>query len=318
MFSEFLSMLDFAFGVTGPIFLTVSLGIFLKRVNVIDTVLMDKASKLVFMVALPALLFMSVVKTDLSKVLNPELLLVSVGATIAVFILLSMVAPILVTNARDRGVFVQGAFRGNLAIVGLALCINAYGDAGLASASILMSILTLFYNVLSIYTLSASLDAGGQSVRKIGVSILKNPLIIAIVSGMVINVLRIPIPAVAMKTGGYLAQMTLPLALLCIGGSLSFSEMRSSSWVAMWSVAAKLVITPIFILLIVYWYGFRGMDLGVVFLMVSTPSAAVSYIMVQAMGGNAKLAANIVVVSTLLSLVTVSLGLVILKAWGVI
>ena len=318
MFSEFLSMLDFAFGVTGPIFLTVSIGILLKYLKLIDTILIDKASKLVFMVALPVLIFMSVVKTDLSKVLNVDLLLVSAGGTVLVFVLLSFASPLLVVNPRDRGVFVQGAFRGNLVVIGLALCINAYGDSGLASASILMSVLTLLYNVLSIYTLSASLNTGGTNIVKTLTSILKNPLIISIVLGMIVNVLHIPIPKVAMQTGSYLSQMTLPLALLCIGGSLSFSEMRTSSWVAMWAVASKLVLTPAVILLVVYGFGFRGMDLGVVFLMVSTPTAAVSYIMVQAMNGNAKLAANIIVITTLLSLFTVSFGLALLKAWQII
>ncbi len=318
MFSEFIEILSFAFGVTAPIFLTVSVGMLLKKLNIIDNVFADKASKLVFMVALPVLLFTSIVKTNLSEVLNPQLLALCASATVFIFILLWGFAHFFIKNSRDRGVFVQGSFRGNLAIVGLALCVNAYGEKGLAAASILMSVLTLFYNVLSVYILNVSLSNGNQSAKHILLSILKNPLVIAIILGISVNALNVPIHSVAMQTGEYLSQMTLPLALLCIGASLSLSELRSPSWVAIGAVTAKLIVTPIIILAVVYWWGFRGLDLGVVFLMVSTPSAAAGYIMVQAMNGNAKLAANIVVVSTMVSIFTVSIGLALLRSWQVI
>lgn len=319
LLSDFFNIFNFAFGVTGPTFVMVALGVFLKRLDVIDTLFMDKASKLVFLVGLPVLLFMSVVKTDIREVINPTLILVSLAGTLLVFVLLSLVAPWVVTDRRDAGVFVQGSFRGNLAIVGLALCINAYGSAGLTVASVLMSVLTLLYNVLSVYTLNASLsNSASTNFKHVALSLLKNPLIIAILLGFCFSLLHIPIHSTLMKSGEYLSQMTLPLALLCIGGSLSFNEMRSSSYIAFWATAAKLIITPAIIVYLVYLAGIRGIELGVVFIMASTPSAAVSYIMVKAMDGNAKLAANIIVLSTLLSLFSVSFGLAFLKGMQLI
>lgn len=318
MFSEFMAMIDFAFAITGPIFLLVSLGVVLKYMRVIDANFMDKASKLVFIVCLPVLMFMSIVKTDLQSVLNPSLLIVSSVATLFVFILLTLFAPIVVKKDRDRGVFIQGAFRGNLAIVGLAFCLNAYGDEGVAKASILMSVLTLFYNVLSVYTLSASLTDNGVKFKAVLISLLKNPLIIGILLGAVANVINLPIHSVVMKSGDYIAQLTLPLALICIGGTLSLAELKSSSVEVFSAVTAKLILTPIIIVLIAYMWGFSQMDIGILFLMVSTPTAAASYVMVQAMNGNGKLAANIIVLSTLGSLLTVSIGLVLLKYYAFI
>lgn len=318
MFSEFLAMIDFAFAITGPIFLLVTLGVLLKYWKVIDDHFMDKASKLVFVVALPVLMFMSMVKTDMQTVLNPSLLLMSSLATILVFVLLTLLAPYLVKNSRERGVFIQGAFRGNTAIVGLAFCFNAYGNNGLAKASILMSILSLIYTILSVYILSATLSDEKIKFRKIIVSVFKNPIIISIILGMGVNFIGIPIHGMLMKSGEYIAQLTLPLALICIGGTLSLAEMKSSSFVAWNAVIAKLIITPALIVVIAYLCGFSQIDIGILFLMVSTPTAAASYVMVQAMNGNGKLAANIVVLSTLASLLTVSIGLVILKALAVI
>ena len=318
MISDIAGTLGFAFGVTGPIFFTVALGILLKRWGVIEKDFADKASNLVFMVALPALLFTTVVKTDISQIFDLTLLLSSLGATLLVFVLLSLTAPLFVKQPRDRGVYVQGAYRGNLAIVGIAFCANAYGDAGLAVASILMPVIMLLYNVLAAITLSASLNTQRTGLKMILVSIAKNPLIIAVVFGLLVNLIGLSIPQVLMESGGYLAKMTLPLALLCIGASLSFKEMSTTSGEAIWSSVAKLVTTPIIILAVVYYFGARGMELGVVFLLAASPTAAASYVMVSAMGGNAKLAANIIVISTLFSVVTVSLGLALLKSWQLI
>lgn len=318
MFADILAMIDFAFAITGPIFLLVTLGALLKYWKVIDAHFIDKASKLVFVVALPVLMFMSMVKTDIQTVLNPSLLLMSSLATLFVFFLLSVLAPYLVKNYRERGIFIQGAFRGNTAIVGLAFCFNAYGNEGLAKASILMSILSFIYTTLSVYTLSVSLSDDKLNFKSVLISVIKNPIIVSIILGMGVNMLGIPIPTMLMHSGEYIAQLTLPLALICIGGTLSLAEMKHSSHVAFHAVLAKLVVTPILIVLIAYFWGFSQIDIGILFLMVSTPTAAASYVMVQAMDGNGKLAANIVVLSTLASLFTVSVGLVILKALTII
>lgn len=157
MLTEFLTQLGFAFSVTGPIFVLVFLGVALKRLQVIDQAFTDTASKIVFNVALPAVLFFGVANTDIQSVLNPAYLGLAATGTLVTFFLISLLSQRVVHNPRDRGVFVQGAFRSNLAIVGLAFVINAYGEQGLALGSIFISVVTVLYNILSIYTLSASL-----------------------------------------------------------------------------------------------------------------------------------------------------------------
>ncbi len=78
----------------------------------------------------------------------------------------------------------------------------------------------------------------------------------------------------------------------------------------------KLALIPFSGVLIAYGLGYRGVELGVFYLMASTPTAAASYVMVRAMGGNANLAASIIATTTVISLVTTSLGLVVLRALG--
>lgn len=318
VFSELLSTANFSLSITGPIFTMVVLGGLLKHYKYIGQAFIDEASIIVFKFSLPVLLGMSVVKTDLASLFDLNIIGSAGLATLFVFILLSLTASLFVKNPRDKGVYVQGGFRGNLAIVGLAFCANLYGDAGIAKASILMSILTLMYNVLSVYTLTTTLTDKKLNIGSMLISLAKNPLIIGIVTGIVINLFHIPVHPILMKTGDYLGQLTLPVALLCIGATLSFKEMKDTKVIASAAVIAKLVVTPIIITYIGYVCGFSKMDLGILFLMVSTPTAAASYVMVKAMNGNETLAANIIVISTIGSLFSVSIGLAVLKSFNLI
>ncbi|TQV73451.1 AEC family transporter [Exilibacterium tricleocarpae] len=313
--AAWLDTVGFALNVTGPIFLVVVLGALLKHLGVINDEFVHGASRLVFHVALPALMFFSIIKADIGGVLNPLLIVLASAGTIALFLVLVLVARVVVDEPRDRGVFVQGGFRGNLGVVGLAFCVNAYGNQGLAAAAVLMAVLTVLYNVLSVYILNRSLldrdVASGW--RGVLFGIARNPLIIAIVAALPVAHLQIVFHPVIMRTGEYFIQMTLPLALLCIGATLSLKPHRGSGRVQVAALVAKLVISPLLITGIAYAAGFRQMELGMVFMMTSAPTAAASFVMVRALHGNATLAANIVVVTTLGSLVSVSVGLLLLK-----
>ena len=79
---------------------------------------------------------------------------------------------------------------------------------------------------------------------------------------------------------------------------------------------SKLVIVHVLFTAGGWWFGFRGIDLGILLLMSSAPTAAASYVMARAMGGNATLAANTIALTTLGSLFTTSLGIMILKGHG--
>lgn len=319
MNTSFLATLDFALGITAPIFLLVVLGIALKRFRIINEGFVVSASWLVFAVGLPTLLFVSIVQTDFEQVVNPRLLLVGLTATSIIFLLLHCSSLFLVREKKDRGIFVQGAFRGNMGVVGLAFCINAYGNEGLATASLYMAVLTILYNVLAVYILTQTLAPdGGDMLRRIGLSIVKNPIIAGIVLALGVSWFGIGVHPVLMQMGESISEMTLPLALLCIGGSINLKELRLASHVPIITVMGKLLIAPAATVLIALPFGFTPMEMGVVFLMAAAPTATASYIMVQAMGGNGTMAANIVVLSTLASVVSVSAGIVLLKALAII
>jgi hypothetical protein len=126
----------------------------------------------------------------------------------------------------------------------------------------------------------------------------------------------VPLPGVLLRAGDYFAQMTLPLALLCAGGSLNLAALRLASRNMGVAVAGKLVVAPALLTAFAGLAGLRGMDLGIVFLMSAAPTASASYVMARAMGGNATLAANIIAATTVGSVVFTSLGVTLLRGVG--
>ncbi len=317
--TDFLTTLSFSFAVTGPIFVVVALGIWLRHIALINDAFVETGSKLVFNVALPALLFISISKTHISQSANLPLIVFGAMATVLAYLLLEWLASFTVSPPEDRGVVVQGAFRSNMGIIGLAYCTNVYGEAGLVAASLYLGLITILFNILAVITLSRSLHKdSGNKVMRILRGIARNPLIIGIVLALPVSWLELPIPPVLLKSGEYFAQMTLPLALLCTGASLSFHSMRHELANTLQATMGKLVLIPLLFATGAISFGFQGMDLGIILLMSFAPTAAASYIMVRAMAGNSALAANIVAMTTVGSLLTTSLGITLLKSAGMI
>ena len=310
---------SFAFSVTAPIFLMVLIGMALKRLRMITEEFIDTASKLVFNLGLPTLLFTSSATTDFSRLADMNLLVAMSLMTLTVFTLTQLTARWHVQQTRDEGVFVQGAFRGNLVITGLAFCANAYGEQGLAIAALPVAMTVVLYNLLSVYTLNRSLNQGnGKTWHKTWRGILRNPLILAIVAGFAFNGLGVGLPRVILDSANYLGQMVLPLALICIGGALDLKQLRRIDQAAFMATLWKLILSPLLACAIAIGLGTRGESLAIIFLLAASPSATVSFVMVQAMGGNGKLAANIIVQTTLMAMISVTAGLWLLQWSGLV
>ncbi|WP_417583797.1 AEC family transporter [Nitrincola sp.] len=301
--------------VTGPVFIMVIVGLLLRRTNIIDEPFINTASNLTFRLTMPLLLFIGIIKTDLNTALKPDLIVFFSVATLASFALAWLWA-LKRIPLQDRGVYVQGAFRGNCGIVGLALAVNQYGDYGLAIGSILSGLAIILFNILSTIVLSVYSPLISVSVKSIAKGILRNPLIISVFLALLASYVQLYIPEWMMTSAEYIASMTLPIALICIGGSLSIESLLKSGKTALSASLLKLILLPLLFTGIGWMLGFSGRELGILFLFLASPTAAISYVMAKAAGGDARLAANIIALSTVLSILTVTAGLYTLEHLG--
>ncbi|MGF2685711.1 AEC family transporter [Marinobacter sp. DUT-3] len=302
---------------TLPVFAMVFIGLGLKRIGWINDDFVNTASALVFKATLPTLVFLSIVRADLETALNVHLLIFFLAATLASFALAWGWAVWRVPR-EDRGVYVQGAFRGNCGIVGLALAASLYGDYGLSAGGILLGLVIISYNALSVIVLLAYQPGKSASWRRILSDIVRNPLIISVFLAIPFAWWKVSFPTWVMTSGDYFASLTLPLALLCIGATVSLSAIRSDSRTAISSSVMKMVALPALCTGAAWLSGFRDAELGLMFLFFASPTAAASFVMVKALGGNDRLAANIIALTTLMASVTVTVGVFLLRSQGVI
>jgi predicted permease len=312
---SFVEQLLFSASITGPICLMLILGVILKKVSLINDEFIDVASKLVFQVTLPALLFLSIVGSEHDFSNSTPLIVFGLSANLLFFISIFFFTDRFFPDSPDNGVTIQGSYRANTAIIGLAYIANAYGDSGVALAAIYVAPMTILYNILAIIALSPRQEKGSglKAIAVIVKTITKNPLVISILLGLTFYFLTIPVPTMVMDAGQYFARMTLPLALLCTGGSLNMKSLKNDQLTTWFATFNKLLLAPLLITGAALLFGFRGLDLGIIFFMSAAPTAAASYVMARAMGGNASLAANIIALTTVLSLLTCTLGIFILS-----
>jgi len=315
----YIDTLLFTSNIVAPIFFIVSLGYLLMRLKIIDQGFIDTASKLVFTITLPVLVFMSISRMDFQAVFNPQLMGYFIVSTLIIVPFIWLFSHYFIKEPEDLGVFIQGSFRGNYGIIGLAISFNMFGNDGLALASLLLVCVIPLYNVLSVLALSLPMQqVSGPSITRPIKEIARNPLIISVLVALPFSYYGWGLPSAGDKIGTYFANLTLPLALLAIGGSLNLKSLRDTSGRSGWSTLIKLVIMPLVLTLGAWLYGFKGQELGILFVLFGCPTAAASFIMAKAMGGNAQLAANIILTTTLGSVITLSSGIYFLRLWNLI
>ncbi|MBD9485444.1 AEC family transporter [Pseudomonas sp. PDM14] len=300
--------------ITIPVFSMLFLGVLLRRLGQIDENFIHTASRLTFNVSMPVMLFLAILHADLSTALQPAVLGYFVLATLLGYLFAWGWAILRVPRA-ERGIYVQGSFRGNNGIIGLALATSLYGDYGLSLGGILGGVVILCYNTLSVIVLEVYNPNSKTSVWNIFKSILRNPLIIGVLLAIPFAYWRVPLPSWLTTSGEYLAQLTLPLALICIGGTLSLASLRASSSLAIGASLMKMIWLPILATVGAFFCGFRNAELAILFLYFASPTAAASYVMARAAGGNHELAAAIIVITTLVAVVSTNIGLFVLQ-WG--
>lgn len=314
-----LTNIIFTANIVAPVFLIVALGYVAKRLGIINENFVEVTSKFVFNVSLPVFIFLEIIKLDLSIALEVGQIVYIYAGTVLSFILIWVFSVPFIKDGRNLGVFIQGAYRSNYAIVGLAIISNLLGEAALGKASIILAFVLPLYNVLAVIALTIPL----RKERKVDLKsslqeIVLNPLILGVLFALPFSYFNIHLPEIILTTGGYLSDLALPLALVGIGGSLNLENIKKASGLAFTASAIKIIIIPIIFTYGAYLFGFRNDDLGIMFVIFACPTAIVSFIMAEAMGANSKLAGNIVLISTVGSVFTFATGIILLKSLGLI
>jgi predicted permease len=207
--------------------------------------------------------------------------------------------------------YVQIAFRGNTALIGLPII--AYSAIVLKDETLLKNaVLSLapaipVWNMVSIILLNKdSVKTSTLDTRKAFIKqIVLNPLVISCVLGLLFSVANIALPQFIEFSLTRLGQMTLPLALIAIGAGLQFRK-NNNVKVAITSSIIKVFIAPLLALLLCWVLGLSKTQIFTALIFCASPAAISIYVMTQELRGNYKLAGDGIVYSTVLSVIPLS------------
>ncbi len=298
-----------------PLFLLMAIGYVIRLTGIMNETAVRQTNRAVFCVFLPLLVFQNVIHTDLSQSFRYDLT-IYVLAGIALQFLLSLCIAFLTERENSlRGVMLQGMFRGNFVLFGIPICMSLFGEEAAGLAGVLTSIVIPLYNILAV--ISLELFRGERpNIWKIFKGIITNPLIIASLFGVLCLVFRFSLPPVIESTVSDLAGIATPLAFVLLGASFSFKEVGSCIKALCVSLSVKLLFFPILFLGLAILLGFQGASLTVLLVLFASPVAVSSFTMAQQMGGDERLASQLVVFSSLLSVFTLFLFIFLLKQFS--
>lgn len=296
-----------------PIFAVIALGAALRQSRFASPQLFRETNRLVYWVALPAFLFYTAAESEFQGGAAARVVAVLVGGMLVSIALGYALARLLRLPAPSTAAFAQGGYRSNLAYVGLPLVLltaEASGGADVralqALAVIAITLLMPIYNVAAVLVLLGAREGGREQLparlREMLFRLATNPLIIACAAGLAVMALGWKLPQPLRQTLETIGDMTTPLALLGIGAGLTFATLRIHGRAATAASIVKVAGAPLAGLLIATWLRLSPAELSMSLIFLACPTAAASYVMAQQMGADEGLAANIIVVSTVLSL----------------
>ncbi len=321
-----------------PIVLLIGLGYFLRQRKFYDEKFLKTANKLGFRVALPMLLFFNVYEIDSLSSINWSTVLYAVVTILVLFFIGLVCVTLFCKDDRQKGVILQSSFRSNFAIIGIPLAQSLGGDCTLAVVSVLSAFSIALFNVLAVISLTVFIkDETNRrpGIKSIMAKTVRNPLIIAIVIGLVCLAARSALPVTAEGLPVFtiknnlpflysvistVSKMASPLMLIVLGGQFSFEAIKGLKKQISFGTLLRIVVAPIIgvgaaiLLNKSDFFSFTSNDYAAFIALFGSPIAVSSAVMAAEMHNDEQLAGQLVVWTSIGSVFTVFVSAVILKS----
>ena len=311
--------LIFSLSAVLPLFFFIVLGFLLRRFRVVDDAFLEGANKLGFQVLLPVLLFYNLISSDMQSAMDMRLISFAVVGIILIALIMIPIVIFYTKDNRRRGVLIQCVMRSNYVLFGVAMAQNMFGMEGAGPASLLVAVVIPVFNVMAIIALSLFSEnkkKGRARILSIIMSIITNPLIISTIVGLLFAQFNLSIPTLLRKPLADLAALASPIALIALGGRFQFNAVRKNLKDILFGVVGKLIVSPVIFLSIAVTMGFRGPQLGALLALFGSPVAVSSYSMALQAGADDELAGQLVVFTTLFSLLSIFFFVFALRSMG--
>lgn len=297
-----------------PLFIILTIGYLSRCAGLVDNNDVIKMNKLAFRVFMPVLMFYNVYTSDIFSSIRLGLIIYSVVTVLVMFGVVSLLVNRCITEPRLRGTVIQGIYRSNFVIIGLPIASSLIGgDVG--CVAVLIAIIVPMFNVLAVITLSAN-NGEKADAKSLVLKIAKNPLILGTLAGIIALLAGIKLPTPIIKTAKDIAGLTSPFLLFLLGAFFEFGDLGHAAKELIVTTLCRLIIIPAIALTGGFLLGFRGVEFVALIGIFASATAVTSFTMAQQMGGDARLAGNIVIITSALCSFTLFLWSFLFKTLG--
>ena len=313
-----MSNLIYSINATLPIFLLIILGKVLKTTKIINDEFTKTADRYVFRIALPALLFSDLTENNVGSAFDGKYVLFCFSVTIFSIAVLWGLTEKFMKNEEQKGAFIQGSYRSSAAILGLAFINNMYDSVGMAPLMIIGCV--PLYNIFAVIILTLKGDNGGKkpNMKETFINVMKNPILLSILIALPFALLNLHFQSFVNKAIGSVANTATPLALISIGASFEGKKALKKMKPTLLASFIKLILLASLFLPLAVFFGYRNQELMALLVMLGSPTTVSSYIMAKNTGNDGILTSSIIVLTTLLSSLTLTLWIFVLKSFGVL
>lgn len=318
-------MLGQTLSIVAPVFILIGIGYALAKFRVLKQNASDALGQFVFVVAIPVLLFRTLIGADLSSGV-PLALWASyfLGVGVAWALGALIIRKGFARDARAGAIGGISAAFANGIMVGLPLISAVYGEEGLIPLLLIISIHLSVMTILMAVAMerAAALDSGEATppladlLKGVARNLAKNPLILAIVIAFIWRQTSLEIPEIGMDVLNRIAATALPLALLSLGMSLVQYGMRGNVLPGLLLATVKILVMPVVVFVAgAFVFQLPPLWTAVATLTASCPTGANAYIFANRYGTGHAMSANAITVTTLSAIITTSLWIWFLDMW---
>lgn len=294
-----------------PVFLLIALGYVLKRYLLKEDAHWTGMEQLTYFVLFPSLLTMTIARANLASVPYGEVAAALILAILLMSAFLLLSRPLFTRNGIGGPTF-SSIFQASTrwqTYIALAVAGSLYGNLGLALAGVAMIAMIPLLNILSVAVLAWFASPKRMSWTQILGVIARNPFIWACLLGLILNVLKAPVPQAITETADALGRGSLAIGLLVVGAGLQLDGLVRPRPIVLLTLLLKLVVMPAMAIGIAMSFGLSGINLAVVACCASVPAASNAYVLARQLGGDAPILAQIIALQTIVAAITMPIAI---------
>lgn len=293
-----------------PLISLILMGYIFKRKNYLNDGFWSGAEKLNYYFLFPAMLFGNLAHAQINMDMVNTILTMLVVMLSMLTIMLYIVKKIWGIRAARFGVYVQSNVRFNT-YMGLAIVASLLPPEGMTLFAIILAISIPMVNIISVIALS---QHDSMDFRSIFISLLKNPLIMGCVVGVLFNLSGLTLWS---GLNGFLQQLalcSLPLGLMCVGAALQFMALKKDLVPLFLNTISRLLLVPLLAWMISPLIGLNALETQIFVVYFALPTASASYILTKVLRGDSQLMAGVISLQTLCSAITLPIILALVIA----